>query len=223
VSYVIFLLGILLKLGLFPGHFWVIQVVSGLKKISVIYVLGILKIAPILLLYQGLIFLRGYSQIIVFLGLIRVLVGSVLGITQTTLRGVLGSSSISHGGWMVVSLRVFIVEFYLISYLITFIIFILTWLIINRIERIRIPIISFSGLPPFLLFLPKLIVIFQLIITRNFFSIFLLIIGSLLRLYFYLKIRYSFFLIKHTASRLKSMSFSGLISLIPVFFYILFI
>jgi len=52
-------------------------------------------------------------------------------------------------------------------------------------------IVSLGGLPPFLGFLPKIMVIFRM---ENFITTLLLILGSLINLFYYLNITFSLFL-----------------------------
>ena len=65
----------------------------------------------------------------------------------------------------------------------------------NQLALIRIALLSFRGLPPFLLFIGKWAVISSLILSnRNFMFIAAGLAGAVIRLSFYLKFTYSFYL-----------------------------
>lgn len=192
VFILVFLIGLIFKLGLFPGHFWVIQVVSGLKKLPLIFVLSIIKVAPLFLIVT---FIDNTKQPwLIFVGVTSIVAGGLLGIIQSTVRGVLGRSSISHSGWIIITILINAFIPYFLAYFGTLTIFLLVWGKENYLSSVIM--ISFSGLPPFLLFYPKVLVFSTLVEYSIWAIIVCLVFIRVMRLYFYLKRSYSLVLIR---------------------------
>nr|WEU79003.1 NADH dehydrogenase subunit 2 [Physella acuta]WEU79016.1 NADH dehydrogenase subunit 2 [Physella acuta]WEU79029.1 NADH dehydrogenase subunit 2 [Physella acuta]WEU79042.1 NADH dehydrogenase subunit 2 [Physella acuta]WEU79055.1 NADH dehydrogenase subunit 2 [Physella acuta] len=192
VFMLVFLIGLMFKLGLFPGHFWVIQVVSGLKKLPLIFVLSIMKVAPLFLIVT--LMDNAKQSWLIFVGVTSIVVGGLLGIIQSTVRGVLGSSSISHSGWMIITILMNTFIPYFLAYFGTLTMFLLVWGKENYLSSMMM--ISFSGLPPFLLFYPKVLVFSMLVEYSMWAIIVCLVFMSVMSLYFYLKSSYSLVLIR---------------------------
>lgn len=72
---------------------------------------------------------------------------------------------------------------------------------------IFINIFSIGGLPPFIGFFPKLLVIIYLINNKNYLIIFIIVIFNLITLYYYLRICYSTFLINSIKNKLLNNRF----------------
>nr|CAH2594124.1 NADH dehydrogenase subunit 2 [Physella acuta] len=192
VFMLVFLIGLMFKLGLFPGHFWVIQVVSGLKKLPLIYVLSIMKVAPLFLIVT--LMDNTKQPWLIFVGVTSVVAGGLLGIIQSTVSGVLGSSSISHSGWMIITILMNTFIPYFLAYFGTLTMFLMVWGNENYLSSMMM--VSFSGLPPFLLFYPKVLVFSMLIECSMWAIIVCLVFMSVISLYFYLKSSYSLVLIR---------------------------
>ena len=90
---VVFILAIRIKLGFFPGHFWVVRIIENLSWFSNILILGPVKIAP----FGFLSILENYNLFLIFSSL-RIFVGAIIGLNQCNVRGILGASSITHSG-----------------------------------------------------------------------------------------------------------------------------
>lgn len=183
----VFFVGLIFKLGLFPGHFWVIQVVSGLKKLPLLFILSVTKAAPLSLVVR--INFSTNLESLLFVGAISIVSGGLLGTIQTTVRGVLARSSIAHSGWIIIS----IVSNTFLPYFLAYFISISAFLILCGTVRYlsSIMMLSFSGLPPFLLFYPKVIVFSVLVESSIWVVIGCLVIIRVISLYFYLKRSYS--------------------------------
>nr|CAH2594165.1 NADH dehydrogenase subunit 2 [Physella acuta] len=192
VFMLVFLFGLMFKLGLFPGHFWVIQVVSGLKKLPLIFVLSIMKVAPLFLIVT--LMDNTKQPWLILVGVMSVVAGGLLGIIQSTVRGVLGSSSISHSGWMIITILMNTFIPYFLAYLGTLTMFLLMWGNDHYLSSMMM--ISFSGLPPFLLFYPKVLVFSMLVEYSMWAVIVCLVFMSVMSLYFYMKSSYSLVLIR---------------------------
>nr|AND96001.1 NADH deshydrogenase subunit 2 [Onthophagus damaki] len=134
------------------------------------------------------------------------IISGIMGMNQTNIRKILAFSSINHLSWMISSMLFFetIWMFYFFTYMIiTFnIIIILKKLNIFHLNQLfsslnNFPMIKFlftlnfmslGGLPPFLGFMPKWLTIQMMIKMNMFFISFMIILMTLITLFFYMRI-----------------------------------
>lgn len=188
-----FSLGLILKLGLWPFHYWILPVVSLLKEKELGLMLGPLKIIPLgLLRHLGKII---NEAVPLFLwGVIRALVGAMLGNGCSKTTHILGASSISHSGWLVMARVLGSIWTYFLLYLLALYLLLLSWTCLKY-DRISLILIRLRGIPPFFLFYGKYRVIATLITQGcSLYYLLLLLLGALVRLNFYLKFSYSYLL-----------------------------
>nr|QXM16857.1 NADH dehydrogenase subunit 2 [Neoneuromus niger] len=199
---------LLLKLGAAPFHFWFPSVVEGLNWFNSLVLMTWQKIAPIILISYNYFPFFIYSSIIMSL-----LIGAVGGFNQTNLRTLMAFSSINHLGWilsaLLISESLWIMYFLIYVFLSISIISIFMNFKIYHFIQINSHLkssnmmkfflfsnlLSMGGLPPFLGFLPKLIVIQNLIKINDFFMIFIMVMAALITLFFYIRISYSSFMV----------------------------
>nr|AND96525.1 NADH deshydrogenase subunit 2 [Onthophagus diabolicus] len=192
-----------MKMGAAPFHFWFPEIIEGLSWINTFIMLTWQKIAPLMLIsYPKFSSFNYLILIIIFCSIIS----GIMGINQSNIRKILAFSSINHLSWMLSSMMFFetIWMYYFITYMIITlnIILILKKLNIWYLNQLfsysmNFPMIKFffflnfmslGGLPPLLGFLPKWLTI-QMMIKMNMFSISLLIIiMTLITLFFYMRI-----------------------------------
>lgn len=153
--------------------------------------------------------IRKINTLIIISTIISALVGAIGGLNQTSLRKIIAFSSINHIAWIFIALNSSetLWTIYLIIYsILRFnIVIIFKTLKLNHINQLFssmfisntlkfsliINILSLGGLPPFLGFFPKWIVIQTLVINNQIYIIVILTVTSLITLYFYLRIAYS--------------------------------
>lgn len=200
---------LLLKSGAAPLHWWFPGVMEGLRWENCALLITIQKAAPLILI-SYLIEINTFTLRII---LISTIVGAIGGLNQTSIRKILTYSSINHTGWILIALttreNLWLMYFIIYSTLALTVVsaiklsgvsFINQTIITNK-ETTLIKFIIFTsllslgGLPPFLGFLPKWIII-QAIIMNNIIPLAtIVVVTSLITLYYYLKISYSRFLI----------------------------
>jgi len=203
---------LLLKSGAAPLHWWFPGVIEGLRWENCALLITVQKAAPLILI-SYLIDINIFTLRII---LISTIVGAIGGLNQTSIRKILTYSSINHTGWILIALitreSIWIIYYVIYSILALTVVsaiklsgvsFINQTIITNKeITLIKFilftSLLSLGGLPPFLGFLPKWIVI-QAIITNNIAPLAtVVVVTSLITLYYYLKISYSRFLILRT-------------------------
>ncbi len=203
LSSIILLIGLLVKLGLPPCHFWFPRVISIISWPICIILSTWQKLTPILILfYTTLPNIRIISISIIIL---RSLIRGLGGLNQTQLRPLLAYSSIGHISWILAarirsySSRILYLIIYILITLSLISLFSssssysnLTSLNISSTSTINttnlfILVLSLGGLPPFLGFFPKWIVIET--ISPSFSAIILItLLGSVINLYYYINL-----------------------------------
>nr|WGO57990.1 NADH dehydrogenase subunit 2 [Pseudoglomeris magnifica] len=238
---------LLLKSGVAPMHWWFPSVMEGLSWLNCLILLTIQKIAPFMLLSYTLIFNNYFLHLIV---IISVMVGAIGGLNQTSMRKIISYSSINHLGWLLIAMKLsenlWISYFLIYSILTSSIISIIyssqisminqvLQIMDNKILKLMMfsSLLSLGGLPPFLGFLPKWIIIQAMMINKLMIMLSVMVIMSLITLYYYLRISYSSFImlnneikwnkinkkneITKTSLTLTAISIFGLINLTMLF------
>nr|YP_010385041.1 NADH dehydrogenase subunit 2 [Pinnaxodes major]UPL65051.1 NADH dehydrogenase subunit 2 [Pinnaxodes major] len=205
LSFILIFMSLLLKLGSAPFHFWFPHIMEGLYWPQVFIISTIQKLAPIVLLsYISLSPL--IIKMLLLSSILSAMIGAVGGLNLSSLRKIIAFSSINHLSWMISAIIVSD-SFWVIYFLVYFFILISTTSMFHKFQSFTLSdllkpnmnsiffsilltcnLLSLSGLPPFLGFVPKWLLI-QMLVNLNFFiplSFFLL--STLITLYFYLRI-----------------------------------
>nr|WIL79926.1 NADH dehydrogenase subunit 2 [Callimerus sp.] len=196
---------LLTKMGAAPFHFWFPEVIEGLNWSNSLILLTWQKIAPmILLMYNSKISLFFFSIIIFCM-----IISSIMGFNQISLRKILAFSSINHIGWMISALLnskiiwfLYFIIYSIISINIIFIFKKFKMYFLNQMIMIFnsnpllkmffiLNFFSLGGIPPFLGFLPKWLIINSLTLNSQYLLSFLMIIFTLMTFYFYMRVTFS--------------------------------
>jgi NADH:ubiquinone oxidoreductase subunit 2 (subunit N) len=189
------ILALLLKLGTAPLHFWLPIITENLTNYQLIFLLTWQKLAPLYL-----IFTLPFQNITVFFVIRRLLVGALGSLNELRIYSLLTYSSINHTGWILLTMlsNEIITVLYLVFYTIMVSIVLLpinskssqsTWLIKNSNKYlIFINLLSLAGLPPFAGFIIKWILLSQIFMYLNIIINMVMILTSIILLYFYLRI-----------------------------------
>nr|AXS64806.1 NADH dehydrogenase subunit 2 [Cleridae sp. 1 KM-2017] len=197
--------GFLTKMGAAPFHFWFPEVMEGLSWMNCLIMLTWQKIAPMILVMYNVTMNNFFFMIII----ISMLISGLMGFNQISMRKILTFSSINHIGWMMSAMihskTIWIIYFLIYSLISINLIFLFKKFKIYFINQMILLLnnnfmlklffclnfFSLGGLPPFLGFLPKWLVINELIKNSNYFLSFLMILITLITLYFYIRITFS--------------------------------
>nr|YP_010271952.1 NADH dehydrogenase subunit 2 [Myxine fernholmi]UKB88176.1 NADH dehydrogenase subunit 2 [Myxine fernholmi] len=201
------ILALLLKLGLAPLHFWLPEVLQGVSLHMGLIITTWQKLAPLTLLIQVSSNLNN-MYILISISVMSVLIGGLGGLNQTQLRKLLAYSSISHMGWIVGVMAVSTTLSWVttvVYLIINFSIFtILIELNSTKISDLMLSwsktswshtkciliLLSLGGLPPFTGFFLKLSISNVLISNSLILMTILLMGGSLISLFFYLRLSF---------------------------------
>nr|YP_009485338.1 NADH dehydrogenase subunit 2 [Dinorhynchus dybowskyi]AVA07532.1 NADH dehydrogenase subunit 2 [Dinorhynchus dybowskyi] len=196
---------IFIKLGVAPFHMWMPKMMNKMSWMKCSLLMTWQKIAPMYMLSNMASTAINYLAII-----LSIIVGSVGGLNQTSLRKMMAYSSINHLGWMLAiskSMNLWMIYLLIYSSMISSMCYIFFYYKINFINQLSvnnmnntekvgmfIMMMSMGGLPPFIGFLPKWIVIQSLINENEILIILIMIMFSLITLMYYLRIMTNMFL-----------------------------
>ncbi|ABY51623.1 NADH dehydrogenase subunit 2 (mitochondrion) [Aedes aegypti] len=201
---------LLLKSGAAPFHFWFPGVMEGLNWINGLILMTWQKIAPLMLISYNLNINFFYFTI-----LLSMIIGALGGLNQTSLRKLMAFSSINHIGWMLMAMMnnelLWLTYFLLYSILSMSIILMFNNFKLFHFNQIFnfsmmnpyikffmfLNLLSLGGLPPFLGFLPKWLVIQNLVEMNQLFLLFIAVCLTLITLYYYLRMSYSIYMLNY--------------------------
>nr|YP_004734451.1 NADH dehydrogenase subunit 2 [Agriosphodrus dohrni]ADF65631.1 NADH dehydrogenase subunit 2 [Agriosphodrus dohrni] len=202
----------MMKMGAPPFHFWFPEIMEKMSWPGCFILMTWQKIAPMYILSCVI----NMNEVISYFMIpIMVLTGSIGGLNQTSIRKIMSYSSMDHMGWMIACMKfsnnMWIFYFAIYSLILATIVFTF-WFYsayhmnqysdknLSFMEKIMIVIafLSLGGLPPFLGFLPKLIVIQLTTIYNSHLISIILVLTTLITLFYYLRLISSIFLINNS-------------------------
>nr|QZI85393.1 NADH dehydrogenase subunit 2 [Limnophyes minimus] len=200
----------LMKMGCAPFHFWFPSVTEGLSWNAILLLMTWQKIAPLMIFSYCM-----SMYFLIFIVIFSMIFGSLGGLNQTSLRKLMAFSSINHLGWMIISMHnneiLWMIYFLFYSFLSFNIIFMFNNFKLLNLNQtfymknfnlvlkisIFITLLSLGGLPPFLGFFPKWLVIETLSSQKMIFTLLFMLFFTLITLFFYLRISYNALLMTH--------------------------
>nr|YP_010250881.1 NADH dehydrogenase subunit 2 [Faughnia haani]QTV76815.1 NADH dehydrogenase subunit 2 [Faughnia haani] len=208
-SYYLLTIALLIKMGAAPFHMWFPMVAEGVGWLQFIILSTIQKIAPMALMSYTI---EDSYWLILIVAAFSAMTGALGGINQMMLRKLMAYSSIGHTAWMLSTLLVseslWFIYFgvYCITSSTIAIFFYykqayhLNHLLSGSMQNppqnciMFMSLLSLGGLPPFTGFIPKWITIQELTMTSYTFLTFFLIVGTLINLYYYLRLTLASFM-----------------------------
>nr|AAW55742.1 NADH dehydrogenase subunit 2 [Androdon aequatorialis]ACN69314.1 NADH dehydrogenase subunit 2 [Androdon aequatorialis] len=197
---------IAMKLGLVPFHFWFPEVLQGSSLITSMLLSTVMKLPPITILL-----LTSHSlnpTLLTMMAIASAALGGWMGLNQTQIRKILAFSSISHLGWMAITL-IYNPKLTLLAFFLYCIMTGAIFLTLNTTKSLKLStmmiswtktpalntalmttLLSLAGLPPLTGFLPKWLIIQELSKQEVATSAMTISILSLLGLFFYLRLAY---------------------------------
>nr|APT41438.1 NADH dehydrogenase subunit 2 [Psychodopygus squamiventris maripaensis] len=201
-------LALLIKTGAAPFHFWFPSVMNCLSWFNNWILMTIQKIAPFILIFYSFNYYLNMMSLIMSL-----IFGAMGGLNQTSIRKIMAYSSINHISWMLCSMnfsKTLWLNYYLFYTVLTtaivmlfysFNIFFFNQIFLyfnnNLVMKFSIftLLLSLGGLPPFIGFFPKWLVIQYLLFNQYYFIMTIMVVLTLFTLYFYLQMTYSAFML----------------------------
>nr|YP_009485617.1 NADH dehydrogenase subunit 2 [Inara alboguttata]AVZ00753.1 NADH dehydrogenase subunit 2 [Inara alboguttata] len=211
------LFSMFIKLGVPPFHFWLPEILEKMNWTNCMIMMTWQKIAPLTILS----FLVEKSSLIPIIIIMSTLVGAIGGLNQTSIRKIMGYSSISHMGWMIACMKfsneMWIMYLMIYSAILAMLIYMfhsLSSFSINQFmmtspsfsEKLSVIILfmSLGGLPPFLGFLPKWMVIQNMIMSNSYTTLMIMIMSILITLFYYLRLVSTVLLLSNSSNKWSS-------------------
>nr|YP_009776971.1 NADH dehydrogenase subunit 2 [Mansonia uniformis]QJA27625.1 NADH dehydrogenase subunit 2 [Mansonia uniformis] len=197
-----------LKSGMAPFHFWFPGVMEGISWINGLILMTWQKIAPMMLISYNMNYI-----FFLYLIILSMIIGALGGLNQTSLRKIMAYSSINHMGWMLMAMMfnelLWLTYFILYSFMSFSIILMFNNFKLFHFNQIFnfhknssvimyfmfLNFLSLGGLPPFLGFLPKWLVIQNLAEMNHYFLLLISVSLTLITLFYYLRLSYSIFML----------------------------
>nr|YP_007026225.1 NADH dehydrogenase subunit 2 [Chrysomya albiceps]AFV08285.1 NADH dehydrogenase subunit 2 [Chrysomya albiceps]AMH85708.1 NADH dehydrogenase subunit 2 [Chrysomya albiceps] len=210
---------LLLKSGSAPFHFWFPNVMEGLSWLNALILMTWQKIAPLMLISYII-----FKPLIITSIILSSLIGALGGLNQTSLRKLMAYSSINHLGWMLAAMYnnnlLWMTYFMFYTFLTFCMIFMFNMFKTSHINQLFslffhsktmkfflfFNLLSLGGLPPFLGFFPKWIVIQSLTMNNQLFLLTFMVLMTLITLYFYMRLCYSAFMLNYHENNWLNMS-----------------
>nr|QNE85777.1 NADH dehydrogenase subunit 2 [Hydrotaea irritans] len=201
---------LLLKSGSAPFHFWFPNVMEGLSWLNSLILMTWQKIAPLMLISYIIL-----KPLIIMSIIFSSLIGALGGLNQTSLRKLMAYSSINHLSWMLMAMynsNTLWMTYFMFYSLLTFsMVFMFDMFKISHINQLFslffhekvmkyllfFNLLSLGGLPPFLGFMPKMLVIQSLTLNDQLFLLTNMVVMTLITLYFYMRLCYSAFMMNY--------------------------
>nr|YP_009252445.1 NADH dehydrogenase subunit 2 [Caryanda sp. ZH-2016]ANA10339.1 NADH dehydrogenase subunit 2 [Caryanda sp. ZH-2016] len=203
---------LLVKMGAAPFHSWFPEVMGTSEWNNCLLLMTWQKIAPMMIL-SYCIQMNNFIFAIVILSII---IGAMGGLNQTSLRHLLAYSSISHLGWMISSMisneniwEIYFIIYSVLSMILTLLFKQTNLFFLNQIYTssnmkteikfmMFLSLMSIGGLPPFLGFLPKWMVM-QKMMEMNMTSLMVIMVMlTMITLYYYLRVSFSALVLLYT-------------------------
>nr|YP_009485747.1 NADH dehydrogenase subunit 2 [Reduvius gregoryi]ASK05195.1 NADH dehydrogenase subunit 2 [Reduvius gregoryi]AVZ00883.1 NADH dehydrogenase subunit 2 [Reduvius gregoryi] len=208
------LLSMMIKLGVPPFHFWFPEILEKMSWTNSMILMTWQKVGPLVII-SHIVDTTSCLPVVIC---VTVLIGAIGGLNQTSIRKIMGYSSINHMGWMIASMK-FHNEFW-VKYLVIYSVIIALMIYmfnlysafyINQLTSnnpkfmekliMIIQFLSLGGLPPFLGFLPKWFVIQSMITSNSFTILMIMIVSVLITLFYYLRLVSTTMLIHNSTSK----------------------
>nr|YP_011010641.1 NADH dehydrogenase subunit 2 [Halobates whiteleggei]WPW47321.1 NADH dehydrogenase subunit 2 [Halobates whiteleggei] len=194
------ILSMSMKIGMAPMHLWFINIMQKLKWNNCMLLMTLQSMAPLYVMSNT----NNNIFMINILAITSALIGAIGGINQTSTKKIMAYSSVNHLGWITTCI-IYDNETWM-KYLIIYSMII--WILTNSLEKKSINFInqmnmnmktktekmsfimmmlSLGGLPPFLGFLPKWLVIQSLMDNECKMTIMILMFTSMITLFYYMR------------------------------------
>nr|AKF02784.1 NADH dehydrogenase subunit 2 [Enyalioides cofanorum] len=196
-----------MKLGLVPMHFWLPEVLQGSTMKTALIISTWQKLAPMTLIYLSINNLS--TTILLTMGALSAMLGGWAGLNQTQTRKIMAYSSIAHLGWMITIAttltNITIAALLMYLFMTTSMFYALissnsktikdtttSWATSPTLMIMTMLILlSLGGLPPLSGFMPKWLILEELITQKLLPMATAIALSTLLSLFFYLRLTYT--------------------------------
>nr|UYA96519.1 NADH dehydrogenase subunit 2 [Syrista sp. 1 GYN-2021c] len=209
-------LSMIMKMGLVPFHLWYIEFMMNITWMNFLLMSTWQKIIPLMIISYFKI-----NHILTLSITLSALISSIQGMTQLNLRKIFTFSSINQTSWMTINssmsltmMMLYMTTYSLISFNIMYFFNMKNFSYIHQLFTMNnysfmtkmffmSSILSLAGLPPFLGFILKLMSIKFLIYNKLYLITTILMISSLMMLFFYMRLIYSSLILNFSKNKIN--------------------
>nr|ATG83355.1 NADH dehydrogenase subunit 2 [Cnemaspis sp. 2 IA-2017] len=202
----LFTMAIMMKLGLAPMHLWYPEILQGTTMLTALLISTWQKIAPLTLLLLTAPTLP--TSTLMLSGLLSALLGGWAGLNQTQTRKIMAFSSIAHMGWLITTIclspNLTMLAFILYAIMTTTMFTALNTNTTNSLANLNttwsyspmmltmtmLALLALGGLPPLTGFMPKWLILKELVAANLIALSTTLALASLPSLFFYTRMAY---------------------------------
>jgi len=211
-----FVIFLVVKLGGAPFQFWYLKLIQKLRWTSIWLISVWQKLIPLIVIKL----LASYY--LLEFGSLRVIIGRINNLNQKSIKKILGLSSVFSLGWILLSIiqrKVWIIFILGYGFILYILLRYLKMLNFNNIENLEnsnfsilfyilffLGLLIIRGIPPFIIFYIKILILIDLIKLR-FLLVFILLIFRIFIIYIYLIIAFSLITFLKNKSFFKSLYF----------------
>nr|UPL65598.1 NADH dehydrogenase subunit 2 [Rhopalus maculatus] len=193
------MVGLMIKVGASPFHMWLPEMMPNLNWMECLILMTWQKLAPLTAMNN----LIPNNMFIYLSSGLSAMFGAIGGLNQTSLRKILAYSSINHLGWMMLFMSMssmwykYLMIYSMMMIMVCFFFMKKNTYFINQINLASysmtekyvyvMMMLSLGGLPPFLGFLPKWMVIQSMIKSELNLLLLIMMLFSLITLFFYMR------------------------------------
>uniref|UniRef100_UPI0030E5D21D NADH dehydrogenase subunit 2 n=1 Tax=Arorathrips mexicanus TaxID=1291224 RepID=UPI0030E5D21D len=200
---IMFFLSLFMKLGMFPFHFWMLATIEGLSWTICFILLTIQKIIPLITMMMMM-----QKKMIIFMIIMNSIAASISGLSSFSLRKIMSFSSMNHLSLMLLSailsknmLKLYFFVYTIMSFISVYLFnknnlnFIFQVFSIPKNKMLMmnflITFFSMAGIPPFMGFIPKMIVIMKMTEFLIILPMILILITNTVASFFYIRMCFS--------------------------------
>nr|AEW46318.1 NADH dehydrogenase subunit 2 [Hemiphyllodactylus ganoklonis] len=199
-------IALMLKLGVAPTHLWYPEIIQNVTMNIALTISTWQKIAPLTMLL--LLHATLPTALLLMASLMSILIGGITGLNQTQTRKIMAFSSIAHMGWLMAALTI-TPQLTALTTIIYIILTTATFTTLNStttktitdtntswsnsqtlLTLTMLTLMSLGGLPPLTGFMPKLLILHNLIMNNTPLLGVVLALSSLPSLFFYIRLAY---------------------------------
>nr|QDP16551.1 NADH dehydrogenase subunit 2 [Cnemaspis butewai] len=202
----LFAMAIMMKLGLAPMHLWFPEILQGTTMLTALLISTWQKIAPLSFLFLTAPTLP--TNTLMLSGLLSALLGGWAGLNQTQTRKIMAFSSIAHMGWLITTIclnpSLTMLAFILYTIMTTTMFITLNTNTTNSLTNLNtmwsyspmmltltmLTLLALGGLPPLTGFMPKWLILKELVTADLMTLSTALALASLPSLFFYTRMAY---------------------------------
>nr|YP_005087988.1 NADH dehydrogenase subunit 2 [Pauropus longiramus]ADT63090.1 NADH dehydrogenase subunit 2 [Pauropus longiramus] len=223
---ILLILPLFLKLGLFPFHLWYLSVMKKINMLPMILLLTWQKIPPLMMLYLSNLYY------LILPTSISGIMSSILLFFSSSIRFILTFSSVMNNSWSILILKINIFYWWIffITYSISILMF-FKYLVLSKSSSLSelyskpimysisflLMIFWFSGLPPSISFITKILILSSFSKSFNILLYFLMIMSSLLMIYAYFRLSLPIFLSVSLKKNFMLLKYMSITLMTPVF------